>query len=107
MGQTPVQDAYEQLRDLAPDLGRVRQTLIKDNKRNAYPRLRELTTSVGPDSGHADQLVRSTLALNVAMQYLIVLSGDRRRGDIETPYFETARRPMISGMGGRSRSGDP
>ncbi len=100
-----LKDAFERLASIAPGLEELRRYVEADPGQWLTPRLHEMAELLGPDSRTQNELARTRLALLVAMAYLRILSGDKRRGDLDTPYFVVCERPMVSVVRGWRKSG--
>lgn len=94
LGSMALEDAFEWLVSIVPELDELRRS-VREAAPGEWlsPRLHEARELLGPDSQSLDQLVRTRLASIIAMNYLSVLSGDERRGDMNTPYFVIAEQP--------------
>jgi hypothetical protein len=96
LGLMAMQDAFERLARVVPMLNVLRRSVEADPGQRLMPLLRETTKLLGPDSPGKDELAHARLASLIAMDYLSALSGDTRRGDVDTPYFVVCERPMIT-----------
>jgi hypothetical protein len=94
LGSMGLEDAFEWLVRIVPELDGLRRS-VREAAPGEWltPRLHEARELLGPDSHSMDELARTRLASLVAMNYLTVLSGDKRRGDMHTPYFVIAAQP--------------
>ncbi len=95
LGRMPIEEAFEWLVQIVPELDEVRRA-VKSQGRPIVPRFKEVDKLLGPDSLSSDELVRTRLAALVARRYLGALVGNTERGDMQTPYFVSAERPMMT-----------
>jgi hypothetical protein len=99
LGQMPMRGAFALLKRLEPTL----DELERDVEAGRLP-VREsgFSTSgvpLGRTVAHEDPLLRSGLALNIAVCYLDVTAGSDRSTDLDTPYFSAPRkRGIMSGV---------
>ncbi len=104
LGSMPVEAAFEGLVRIVPELDEVRRS-VAARSRPLVPGLEEVKKVLGPDSRSSDELARTRLALLVAREYLGVLAGYTQRGDMQTPYFVSVERPVITKLIDRRKRG--
>lgn len=118
LGHKPIGEAFQCIKDLVPELDELESAVEREyrdrvdmekslaDSQNVNHRL---ATMVGPAAPERlDRLARSQLALTISTQYLAILGGDSRYGDIETSFFSAPRKLYIrSGIIGGSLPGPP
>lgn len=110
LGRTRMDVAYSRLAELEPRLGCLaeqgssavpeadtappppKRVHSARSERNGRAELRGL---VGPSAQHPDALVRSELALSIALQYAAILSGELSREGMTSSYFCAHRRIAV------------
>jgi hypothetical protein len=103
LGRMPIEAAFEWLVRIVPELDEVRRT-VRSQGGPIVPGFKEVDKLLGPNSHSSDDLARTRLATLVSMEYLRVLAGDIRRGDMSTPYFVSVERPMRTVLIDRRKS---
>jgi hypothetical protein len=93
LGRLPINDAFAHITELSPDLDYLREKVESDPATYGPVMLKDIAEIVGPRAKRTDSLVRSRVAIGVTIEYLTILSGDARRGDINTCYFTINARP--------------
>lgn len=93
LGRLPINDAFARITELCSRLEYTRHRVEADPTTYGNAMLKEVGGMVGPRSDHIEGLARSRVAVGIAMEYLAILSGDTRRGGIDTCYFDISSQP--------------
>jgi hypothetical protein len=103
LGQLPLGEAFARLKALYPTLAEIEQDVVSGSLAvNSERGISVFDVPLGRAVGHADPLLRSDLALNVAIAYLDSLAGVPGSMALEAPLFSAARRKGVStGVFGR------
>lgn len=92
----PLRDAFGRLAPLVPELDDMRRSVEADNSQYLAPYFIEIGKLMGRESRYYGELPGSGISVGIAMEYLRVLAGDTRRGDMNTPYSVIRERPMVT-----------
>jgi hypothetical protein len=117
LGRIPIDQAFDQLEALVPDLAdrrakaeAWREAHTTADRMERLRMFRSLTSGIdlllGPRAAHSDPLVRSQVARSVAVSYISILLGDTSHGDRTTPYFTIARTPRSGTLVDRRKHGE-
>jgi hypothetical protein len=92
--------AFDALKKLAPELAEMEAAIEHQGggeSQDDFASIRHRVIAlVGPAACQQhDPLARSQLALAIATQYLAILGGDSRYGDLQTPYFASPLKVFI------------
>jgi hypothetical protein len=103
LGQLPLRDAFARLKELYPKLTEIEDDVVSGR---LVPRpdrgFSPFDIPLGRTFGHADPLLRSDLALNVAVAYLESVAGVQGSVALDAPLFSAERRKgVITGGFGR------
>jgi len=97
LGQLPLREAFARLKELYPYLAGIEEDVIAG--RVAVPPVKGgsgFEVPLGRTFGHADPLLRSDLALNVAIAYLDAIPEAPGSMVLDTPFFSAPRRKGVS-----------
>lgn len=96
LGRMPLGEAFDRLVHVVPELDEMRRSLESKPFQTLRPHFDQIKKLMGSASPHDGDVAGSTIAVGIAMNYLLVLTGDTRRGNADTPYFVMVERPRVT-----------